>query len=140
MGRPRNETCKRGHELTEETRYVWHGEVKGCVKCRRMNSQRHRSRKAGRARRAYKHRSPKVVPSAPLVELLERFGLKATARVASDRLGIGAGSVERLVFRAKADGLFTVASADALCIALGKHPAEVYGPAWFTYGEVADAV
>lgn len=38
--------CKRGHLLTEETRYHFHGSASRCKECRKLNDKAYRARKA----------------------------------------------------------------------------------------------
>jgi transcriptional regulator with XRE-family HTH domain len=65
------------------------------------------------------------LPGPPLAELLRRrFG---TERSAAEALGINPASISRWARGERRPGFYTV---DRLCVALGVHPAELYGEAW----------
>lgn len=141
MPRPKATRCKRGHKLTEATRYYFRGRAWGCLLCRRATASAHHQRKKPKRRLDGVYAS---IDATPLIAHLDRARMEfnETARVVSLRLGSTFGATSRALARMRQTGLVTVAMADDICVGLGRHPAEIFGPVWFTYGteEVADAV
>ena len=46
-------------------------------------------------------------------------------------------TVQKILYRALADGFLSYAQADTLAIALGRHPAEIWGWTWYGFEETA---
>lgn len=122
MGRKSH--CVRGHERTVQN-------VMKSGACRRCHNQANQRRKRLQQRAANRRGRQAVmrVEWEPIARVMERNDI--THGNIADAMGVTRMSVQQLVSRAKREGRLTMDAADRLCIALGRHPAEVYGPAWF---------
>lgn len=127
--------CKYGHPLTDTVSNGRNGQRR-CRPCHQRWSHETRDRRG----------LPTLVrisvPVAPIFAVVDRMRIEQReliTRLARTR-GVSWDTASRSVFRMKEAGRTTLPMADDLCVALGRHPAEVYGPDWFTFGEVADAV
>jgi hypothetical protein len=65
------------------------------------------------------------VPSAPVAQLMSQGG-RTTVSLTKN--------LQRLYHHGQHDGYYTLRGADRLCVAMGMHPAEVYGPTWWEIG------
>lgn len=139
VGRKKATSCKRGHPRTPAN-------VNGRGACRvcareHLRGVQIRSRSegihhVGRVRGTSGH-----VSAEPVLRFLEAAGIDNVAfgQRYADAFGIQPESGQQLLIRARKSGRVTLEVADAMCVALGRHPFEVYGPDWFRE-EVADAV
>jgi hypothetical protein len=131
------DTCERGHPFTPQNTY--RPPTDGRKRCRECQAISRRRRERNwrkmasvadiRAHTPNDELTHIRIPVEPLLAYFARRNISTRATFHPTTL--------RLVDRARRAGHISLGSADGLCVSLGIHPCEVWGDAWFSYGETA---
>ena len=144
MGPRRKAVCKRGHPRTPENVQSSNGSCRPCnreyVRLYHQRRRNHRKQalEVTKAPRAWSGPSISAIPLLAYMAA-NAIDAKEFGRRYANAHGGSAESGKRLINRLHQQGVMRLVTADAACIALGRHPAELYGSEWFEVG-VADAV